>query len=64
MIDMVDHYNHMDALDFENDPCVFDIRNDHGGRGWCTSSGSDRKCNLDEGIVNLVVTLGYELPAT
>ena len=62
--DMVDHWNHMDALDFENDPCGFDLRNDHGGSGWCANSGSDSKCNLDEGIVNLLVTLGYEVPAT
>ena len=52
----------MDASDYDNDPCGFDLRNDHGSPGWCANS--DSKCNHEEGIVTLLVTLGYELPAT
>ena len=66
MCDLVDNWNHMDQLDFDNDP--------FGLAGWngdacesCNDSGydsGDSKCNFDEGIVDLLVALGYELPAT
>ena len=54
----------MDALDYENDGCGFDFRNDHGGAGWNNNGDGDRKCFLDEGIANFLVCLGYETPAT
>ena len=61
---MVDDWDYMDGLDFENDPCGFDLRNDHGRCGWYDSGGRDDKCILDEGIVDFLVTLGYVAPST
>ena len=54
----------MDAMAYDNDPCEFDLRNDHGGHGWCDSSASDGKCILDEAIATLLVTWGYHVPTT
>ena len=62
---MVDDSTYMeDALDYENDPCGFDLRNYHGGRGWYDSGGRDDKCILDNSIVDLLVALGYVAPST
>ena len=61
---LVDNWNWMDDMHYNNDPCGFVLRNDHGGRGWCARNASADKCILDEAIATLLVTWGYDVPTT